>query len=148
MDATKLHLIFNYFPLAGTFIGPIVLIYGTRRRSEKTQKIGLGILILTAILTIVVFGTGEAAGKGADLLIGQVWTKIQGHRASALPAFAVIEATGIFAFFGLINLMRKKALTQWLVIMVLLLSVASIAFTARTAYLGRSIHSVDAAIAR
>jgi uncharacterized membrane protein len=148
MDATKLHLIFNYFPLAGTVIGPIVLIYGTRRRSEKTQKIGLGILILTAILTIVVFGTGEAAGKGADLLIGQVWTNIQGHRASALPAFAVIETTGIFAFFGLINLMRKKALTQWLVIMVLLLSVASIALTARTAHLGRSIHSVDAAIAR
>ncbi len=81
-------------------IGPIVLIYGTRRPSEKAQKIGLGILVLTAILTLVVFGTGEVAGKGADLMVGQVWTNIQNHRASALPAFAVIEATGIFALFG------------------------------------------------
>ena len=148
MDATKLHLLFNYFPFAGTIIGPIVLIYGTRRRSEKTQTIGLGILILTAILTLVVFGTGEAAGKGSDLLIGQVWTNIQGHRASALPAFTVIEANGIFALFGLINLMRKKALTKWLIIIVFLLSFASVGLTARTAYLGRSIHSVNAPIAR
>ncbi len=148
MDATKLHLIFNYFPLIGTLIGPIVLIYGTRWRSEKAQKIGLGIVILTAILTLVVFGTGEAAGKGSDLLIGQVWTNIQGHRASALPAFAVIEANGIFALFGLINLMRKKALTQWLLIIVLLLSVASVGLTARTAHLGRSIHLVNAQIAK
>ena len=56
MDATKLHLLFNYFPFAGTVIGPIVLIYGTRRRSERAQKIGLGILIVTAILTLVVSG--------------------------------------------------------------------------------------------
>lgn len=148
MDATKLHLILNYFPLAGTIIGPIVLIYGTRWRSEKAQKIGLGIVILTAILTLVVFGTGEAAGMGANFLIGQVWTNIQGHRASALPAFAVIEANGIFALFGLINLMREKALTQWLIIIVLLLSVASVGLTTRTAHLGRSIHSVNAPIAR
>jgi len=148
MDATKLHLLINYFPLAGTVIGPIVLIYGTRWRSEKAQKIGLGIVILTAILTLVVFGTGEAAGKGSDLLIGQVWTNIQGHRASALPAFAVIEANGIFAVFGFINLMRKKALTKWLIIIVLLLSVASVGLTARTAHFGRSIHLVNAQIAR
>ncbi len=147
MDAAKVHLSFNYLPLIGTFVGPLVLIYGARIRSEKAQKISLGILILTAILTLVVFGSGEAAGVGASFLTGPVWTNIQGHRASALPAFAVIEANGIFALFGLINLMRKKALTQWLIIIVLLLSVSAVGLMARTAHLGRSIHSVNAPIA-
>ena len=148
MDATKLHLLFNYVPLAGTLIGPIVLIYGTRRASEKAQKIGLGILVLTAILTLVVFGTGEVAGKGADLMVGQVWTNIQNHRALALPTFAAIEATGVFALFGTINLIRQKALTQWLVTIVLVLSLASIGLTARTSHLGGAMHSVDASITK
>jgi hypothetical protein len=148
MDATKLHLLFNYVPLIGTVFGPVVLIYGTRKLNVRTQMTGLGILILTAILTLVVFGTGESAGKGADLLVGQVWTNIQGHRASALPAFAAVEATGIFALFGAINLMRKKALTGWLVTLIFLLSLASIGLTVRTAYLGRSIHLVEAQIAK
>lgn len=148
MDATKLHLIFNYVPFIGTVIGPVVLIYGTRKLNVRAQMTGLGILISTAILTQVVFGTGEAAGKGTDLLVGQVWTNIQGHRASALPAFAAVETTGIFALFAVINLMRKKALTGWLVTLILVLSFASIGLTVRTAYLGRSIHLVEAQTAR
>ncbi|MBP6002222.1 MAG: hypothetical protein KA746_02195 [Pyrinomonadaceae bacterium] len=148
MDATKLHLLFNYLPLIGTAIGPIVLIYGARKFNVKAQMTGFGILVLTAIATLVVFGTGEAAGKGTDLLVGQVWTNIQEHRRSALPAFAAVEATGIFALFGAINSMRKKAVTMWLVVIILVLSLASIGFTARTAYLGRSIHQVEAQIAK
>jgi hypothetical protein len=146
MDATKLHLLFNYFPFAGTVIGPIMLIYGKWRARENVQMIGLGILVLTAILTLIVFGTGESAGKGANLMIGQVWTNIQNHRVSALPTFAAIEATGVFALFGAINLMRKKALTKWLITIVLALSLASIVLTARTSHLGEAIHAVDASI--
>ena len=148
MDATKLHLLFNYLPFAGTVIGPIVLIFGKWRASEKAQKIGLWILVLTAVLTLVVFGTGEVAGKGADLMVGQVWTNIQGHRASAVPTFAAIVATGVFALFGAINLIRRKALAQWLVIVVLGLSLASIGLTARTSHLGGAIHSVDASMTK
>lgn len=148
MDATKLHLMFNYIPLIGTAIGPIVLFIGARKLNVKAQMTGFGILILTAIATLVVFGTGEATGKGTELLVGQVWTNIQAHRRSALPAFASVEATGIFAFFGAINLMRKKALTMWLVVIIVVLSLTSIGFTARTAYLGRSIHLVEAPIAK
>lgn len=148
MDATKLHLLFNYLPLIGTAIGPIVLVHGARKSNVKAQMTGFGILVLTAIATLVVFGTGEAAGKGTDLLVGQVWTNIQEHRRAALPAFAMVEATGIFALFGAINLMRKKALTMWLVVIIVLLSIASIGFTARTAYFGRSIHRVETPIAK
>jgi len=99
---------------------------------------------LTAIVTLIVFGTGEVAGKGADLMVGQIWTNIQQHKTSALPAFAVIESAGIFALYGLINLMRQKVLAVWVVVIIMLLSLAAIGLTARTAYLGRHIYTADA----
>jgi len=148
MDATKLHLLFNYCPLIGTLAGPIVMLYGSWRSSVKAQKIGLGVLVLTSILTLVVFGTGEVAGKGSELMVGQVWTNIQQHKISALPAFAVIESVGIFALYGLINLVRQKALAVWVAVIIMLLSLAAIGLTARTAYLGRHIYSVDAPAAK
>lgn len=148
MDATKLHLIFNYFPLIGMLVGPFILLYGSGRSNVKAQKIGLGILVLTAILTLLVFGTGEVAGKGSDLMVGQLWTNIQQHKASALPAFAVIESVGIFALYGWINLMRQKALAVWVVPIIILLSLAAIGLTGRTAYLGRHIYTVAAPVVK
>ena len=144
MDATKLHLIFNYLPLIGTGMGAIVLLYGSRKVSVKAQKIGLGLLVLTAIITLVVFGTGEAAGMGTEFMIRPVWTNIQQHKVSAFPSFAVIESMGIFALFGLINLIRGRSLANWFTIIILVLSLASIGLTARTAYFGRQIYLVEA----
>jgi hypothetical protein len=148
MDATKLHLIFNYSPLIGTPIGIIVLLYGNQKLSVRAQNIGLGVLVLTAILTLVVFGTGEAAGMGSEFIIGPVWTNIQQHKVSAFPSFAVVESMGVFALFGMINLIRGKALAKWFAIMIVILSITAIGLTARTAYFGKQIHSLEVSAAQ
>lgn len=148
MDATKLHLLFNYFPLIGSMTGLIALLSAYRMKSVSVQKIGLGLLALTAFLTLVVFGTGEVAGKGSDLLVGQVWTNIEQHKAAALPAFAAIETVGIFALYGLINLIRGKTLANWFTVIILVLTLAAAGLTVRTSYLGRLIHSVEVPAAK
>ena len=141
MDAIQIHLYLNYFPLAGMLIGPLLFAYGVWRSDRRTKLLGLGLVLTTAILTLAVFGTGEAAGKGADLMVGPPWTNIVHHKASALWAFMVVEAAGAFAFFGVVNLMRKKLLANWLIVIVLGLSLIAIGLTAWTVHLGRQIHA-------
>ena len=143
MDATKLHLLLNYIPLIVTPVGAFMLLYGSRRSRPKAQKTGLVLLVLMAVVTLGVFGTGEVAGKGSDLIIGPVWANIQQHKVSAFPSFAVIESLGIFALYGLINLMRQKALATWFMAIIMILSITALVLTARTAYLGRHIYTLD-----
>lgn len=144
MDATQIHVYLNYFPLVGMLIGPLLFAYGVWRSDHRTKLLGLGLVLTTAILTLAVFGTGEAAGKGADLMVGPPWTNIVHHKASALWAFMMIEAAGAFAFFGVVNLMRKKLLANWLIVIVLGLSLIAIGLTGWTVHLGRQIHSAMA----
>ncbi|MBX7053958.1 MAG: hypothetical protein K1X36_03305 [Pyrinomonadaceae bacterium] len=144
MDAVKLHLLLNYIPLMGVPAGAFLLFYGYIRSRPLAKKTGLILLVLTAIVTLGVFGSGEAAGKGSDLMIGPVWANIRQHKAFAFQSFATIESMGVFALFGLINLMRGKQLAKWLTIVLLTLSLAAIGLTIRTAYFGRQIYSVEA----
>lgn len=144
MDATRIHIFLNYFPLLGMLIGPLLFAYGIWRSDPRKQLVGLGLVLGTAIITLVVFGSGEAAGKGADMMVGPPWTNIVHHKASALWAFMVIEAAGAFAFFGVINLMRKRMLANWLIVIVLALSLIAIGLTGWTVHLGRHIYSTSA----
>ena len=146
MDATRIHLFLNYIPVTGTLLGIVLLLLGLWKRSDRVKRISLWIFVVTALLAFAVYATGEIAGKGAELLVGPVWTNIEHHKASALPAFATIEVSGILALIGLIKSFRKSELSLWAVLALLFLSVAAFGFSARTTYLGRNIYSVEATV--
>lgn len=127
-------------------LGIVLLLFGFWKRSDRVKRISLGVLFLTAVLAFGVFASGEIAGKGAELLVGPVWTNIEQHKASALPAFAAIEAAGLLALIGLIKSFRSSELPVWMVLALLFLSVAAFGLSARTTYLGRNIYSVEGAV--
>jgi uncharacterized membrane protein len=146
MDATQVHTSLNYFPIIGVFVGMILLAYGFWRKSNTASRISLMLLCLTAVIAFGVFGSGEVAGKGAELMAGPVWENIAAHKASALPAFAAIELTGILALIGLILIFRRSTVARWNVVAVLILSLAALGLTARTTLLGRHIYSAGATV--
>jgi len=148
MDATQVHLFLNYIPLAGMTLGFVLLLLGSLKKSVRFIRIGLAVLVGTALVVLPVYATGEIAGKGAGLLIGPVWTNIANHRGSALPSFAATAVTGVLALIGLIAMFRGSELVRWKVIALMFLSLMSMSLTARTTYLGRHIHTVDAAAAK
>lgn len=148
MDAARVHLFLNYFPLIGTLLGIVMLVFGFWKRSDRVKRISLVVFFLTAVLAFAVYASGEVAGSGAGKLVGPVWTNIGTHKASALPAFAAIVSTGLFALIGLISMFRKSELARWNVLALLIFSLAALSLTARTTYLGARIHSIDAAVSR
>ena len=148
MDATRIHLFLNYIPVTATFLGMVLLLFGLWKRSGRIKRISLGIFVLSALLVFTVYASGEIAGKGADLLVGPVWTNIGQHRSSALLAFAAIEVTGVLALTGLITLRRASEIARWRIVALLIVSLTAAGLTARTTYLGARIHSGDAAVTR
>jgi hypothetical protein len=148
MDATRVHLFLNYFPITGELLGIVLLLLGLWKGSERAKRFGLYAFCLTALLTFGVFGSGEAAGSGAGLLVGPVWTNIVDHKSSAMPTFAAIEASGVIAVIGLFKLRKGSELPIWLLLALLFLSFAAVGLAARTTYLGRNIHTVSAAAAK
>lgn len=146
MDATRIHTLLNYLPLALTLLGILTLLIGTWRSNNKLRLTGLGLFCLTSLITLAVYATGEIAGKGSDLMVGQVWENIRVHRASALPAFVAVEVAGVFALFGLLAMARKRQLARWHVAVVLILAVAAIGLSARTTHLGRQIFTINTTV--
>lgn len=147
MDSTRLHLFLNYIPLIGMMLGIVMLLYGIWRPGSHATRVSLGLFIVTALLTLVVYATGEIAGKGAHLMAGPPWTNIVAHRASALSTFVAIELTGSFALVGLIRTIRGKALARWNALVVLILAIASLVLAARTMHIGRQIFVLSSSFA-
>jgi len=145
MDATQLHLSLNYLPVTGELAGAVLLLIGLLRRAEGFKRIGLYVFCLTALMTFGVFGSGEAAGGGAGLLVGPVWTNIVEHKGSAIPTFAAVEAAGLIAAVGVYKSSKGLEMPVWMILGLLFISLAAFGLAARTTYLGRNIHAVNAA---
>ncbi|HMS44089.1 MAG TPA: hypothetical protein PKE69_27935 [Pyrinomonadaceae bacterium] len=137
MDAYKLHLLLNHYPMFGIIVGILLLLLGLWRKSEKVKRISLWIFLVSAVLTFPVYVSGEIAGSGmTDGIFGDL---IKQHKQSALIAFGLIEATGIAALIGLILLYRRSQQAKLMVLMVLVLSLASSVFITKTTLMGRNI---------
>lgn len=148
MDATQVHIFLNYIPLTGTVIGIFMLVIGIWKKSGRFTRTGLALFIMTAILTLAVYATGEIAGKGSDHMVGQLWANIREHRASALPTFAVVELTGILALIGLVRMLRGSTPATWYIAAILILAVVALAFATRTTHLGRRIFTYEIPVSR
>jgi uncharacterized membrane protein len=61
MDATHWHLLLNHFPILGTLFGLGLILAGMLRRKPILTNAGLVVFLLLALLTVVVFQTGEIA---------------------------------------------------------------------------------------
>ena len=147
MDPNRIHILLNYIPLIGVILGTALLLYGMWRPDSYVIRTSLGLFVVTALVTLAVYATGEIAGKGAHLMSGPPWTNIVAHRISALPTFVAIELTGVFALVGCIRTIRGKALARWNALVDLVLAIASLVLAARTTHIGRQIFVLSASFA-
>ncbi len=137
MDANKLHLLLNYYPMVGTFLGICLICIGLWRKSVKMQRFCLWYFLAIALLTLPVYVSGEITGK--EMVEGIFGSLIKEHKASGLITFLVIEVTGIAALIGLFLLYRRSQIAKWSVVLVLVLSLISAFLVTRTTLLGRGI---------
>ena len=139
MDYTHLHLVLNHFPIIGTLIGTLFLLYGVIRKNQSLQNISIGCILAMALIAIPVFLTGEPAEENVENIPGISESVMETHEEAAELAFWVMEITGAISLISLIASKINKNAGQILIMVTLMASFISFGLMARTGYLGGKI---------
>jgi hypothetical protein len=140
MDLTYVHLILNHIPVIGIIIGLLILAWGAVRGYDHVKNTGLAVLVLTALVAIPVYLTGEPAEEVVEHLPGVSEQIIELHEAAALYSLILAIASGAFALFALVAVRFLSAKISLVAVYgCLLVSLIAAASMVYTAYLGGQI---------
>ncbi|HKE85305.1 MAG TPA: hypothetical protein VKB50_16195 [Vicinamibacterales bacterium] len=147
MDPTHLHLLLNHVPTVGFGIGIALFIASLVARSNDLKQASLVVFVVVALVTIPTYVTGNAAqihlqdqgaigtGEGTRVTASLVQT----HEGIAFLALVFMEVTGAFAWLALWQFRRTSILGNGMAGGLLVLCLATLAFTALAANVGGHI---------
>ena len=152
LSAAHLHLLLNHFPTVGFVIATGLLVAGLATRSDHLKVASLVTMVGIALLTIPVFVTGSAAqtqiclgvdvpGPCPDEAISRVL--IEMHEGVAFIALIFIVFTGGLAWLGLWQHRRIQRIPQWNLVLVVLLTLATLGTVTQAANLGGEIRHTE-----
>jgi hypothetical protein len=141
MNPVHIHLMINHVPVLGTVFGCLLMIYSLLRNKEELRRLALGIFLIVAIITPVVFFTGDGSEETLKNVAGISKDAVKSHDEAAEIAFAAMEVLGgiaglqllLYAFPGTARLRLKAA------IITAFLSAFAFGWVAYTANLGGKI---------
>jgi uncharacterized membrane protein len=143
ITAVHLHLILNHLPVVGSLFALGLLAWGFWRRSEVLQRAGLGSVIIVAFVALAAYLTGEPAWEDIMGLPGDNDSYILAHQRAAQFAFGASSLTGIVAMITLATGRRRRPVVVWLVIGVLMMSLATAGLMGYAANLGGMIRHTE-----
>lgn len=142
MTPVHVHLMLNHAPLFGCAVCALLLSFALWRGSEDLKRAAFGLLVISALITIPVYLTGEPAEETVEHFPGVTKAAIHAHESAAKFALAGMIATGIVALIGLL-FSWKRLIPNWLTIGMLLLSLFSGTLMIRTANLGGKVRHTE-----
>ena len=143
MNSTHAHLLLNHFPVIGTLIGVMILLYGLLIKNINIQKVSLATIVVMTLIAIPVFLTGEPAEEAVENLPGVAESIIESHEEAAEVAFWVMMLTGVFALITLGLQIVNNPFSKTFVLIALISGIISFGLMGRTAYLGGQIRHTE-----
>lgn len=141
MNAAHLHLVLNHFPVIGSGIAIFVLLIGIIKKSDDVKKVSVLILILTALVTIPVYLTGDKAQEKIEGNYEDVEeSEINSHEDFALYSFIVMDIAGAISLISIFLFKKPKVLPNSFAYFLLILLLIVNGMMAYTANLGGRIH--------
>jgi hypothetical protein len=113
MSMTHLHLLLNHVPVLGTVFGVALFAFGFWRRSQQLSRAGLTVFLISALIAVPVYFTGENAESAVKPLPGFSKTIAEEHEEIAAKAFVGILALGVAALAGLILFRGARTIPPW-----------------------------------
>lgn len=145
MSPAHLHILLNHFPVIGTALAAFVLFYGFIKRSDEIKKLSLILLVLTSLVTIPVYLTGDKAesqinGTGIQ---GVNEDFIEPHEDFAFKAFIASDIVGLLAIVTLFIYRKPKHMPMGIAALFFVLMLALNGMMAWTAHLGGLINHTE-----
>jgi hypothetical protein len=143
MNWAYVHLALNHLPVIGAIFGVLLLLLALVRKSEELKRVSLGVFVITALLALPVYFTGEPAEEVVEHLPGVAEPLIERHENAALFALLMAGGAGVVALAGLILFRRTEKLPGWIVAATLVLSLVTSGLMGWTANLGGQIRHTE-----
>lgn len=141
LNAAHFHLIINHVPVIGTAITIFVLLIGILKKSDEIKKVSIMILILTAVITIPVYLSGDKAQEMIEGNYDDVDESfIEAHEDFAFNSFIAMNITAVVGLAGLFLYRRPKTLPNTFVYFLFALLIVVKVMMAYTGNLGGKIH--------
>jgi hypothetical protein len=138
MNPAQVHLALNIFPpalnIAVLFVFALALIW----KSPAAMRVALALAVLSALIAIPVYLTGEPAEHLVRDLDGVNRAAMHTHEDAAEYAFIALCVQGVLALAALI-LYGKRDVPKWAAIVSMLVVLFATTTVFRTAYLGGKI---------
>ena len=143
MNPLHIHLMLTHAPLFGTLVSLLLLLVAIWRRSYELKRIAFGLLVLSALVTLPLYLTGEAAEEAVERLPGVAQGAIDPHEDAAKIAFAAMLVTGTMALASFALFWRARLVPKWFTSLVLILSLGTAALMMWTANLGGKVRHTE-----
>lgn len=143
MNWAHVHIAINHAPVIGIIFGFLLLLYAMMKKNEELKRISLVIFVIIALIAIPVYFTGGGAEERVEHLPGVSESVIQRHEDSAFSTFVMVEVLGLLTLGGLFLYRRPQNLSNWFVILSLILSILVGGLMTRTANLGGQIRHTE-----
>lgn len=140
MDAARLHLVFNHFPLIVMFMAVLTLLAGQWSRSEPVRRLGLVFVLLAGLFTIPTFLTGEGAEDIVEKLPAASKALLHDHEEAAEKVIWLIGLSAVAALGTLAQAIRAGATPRMPLNVTAGLALASVAATGWVNSLGGPVN--------
>jgi ABC-type thiamin/hydroxymethylpyrimidine transport system permease subunit len=139
MDSAHLHLMLTHVPVIGSLLGSGILAWGLVRKQPEVVRIALGVFVVSSVVALPVYFSGEGAEDIVERLPGVAESIIEQHEDLAKLALGLILGLGGASVASLLWQWRQKALSPLIVTALLAFSLLNDGILAQTAHLGGQI---------
>lgn len=139
MEPTHVHLLLNHYPIFATLIGFAILLFGLIKSNQSARVISYSIFISAALISIIVFQSGEGAEDIIEKIIPSSEQYIEAHEEAADIALWFSIGLGLFSIVGIYTSIKKMIAEKKIGIAILITSIVSIAIFAYVGSLGGKI---------
>lgn len=143
MSPVHFHLFFSHFPIAGVFIGLVILLFGRLFKQEAVVKTGLWLLFIASFSVFAMNASGEEAEEVVEHIEGVSHHLIHEHEEAAEKVVWVALITGLMSLISLWAIQTGRKFANRLLVIVSLFAFLAAGAIAYTAKLGGSIRHAE-----
>lgn len=142
MSGVHVHLLLNHIPVIGMVFGFLVFLLGVWRKNDSWARLGMGMFVVVAIVSVVTMLTGEGAEEAVEHLPGVTDGIIEEHEEAAKLASIAAYVLGGVSLLGLLWV-RGRPLPRALTVTVLPIALLVAGLMGYTANLGGQVRHTE-----
>lgn len=139
MNQAHLHLLLNHLPILGTLFGLLILTAGYIFKNISVKKTALGLFVLSAVMAVPAYLTGEGAEEIVENLPGVSENLMEEHEELANIFLWVVGVLGLLALGTFYADSNGKKITPILYAITLVVAIGAMIFAQQVGTSGGEI---------